>query len=137
MLVTCALSHDIGVRILSDVAVVIICRRHKLLLSRQAFIKEYMETKENEGAAVNTAPIKWAQRSDCLFLTVDLHGTLSLHVRLLVALSRPKLLSILIEFRRQDGLLCDEYSSPCHSRSNVCWEFSLTRRKSCDVLASL
>jgi hypothetical protein len=33
-----------------------------------------METKENEGAAVNTAPIKWAQRSDCLFLTVDLHG---------------------------------------------------------------
>jgi len=24
--------------------------------------------------AVNTAPIKWAQRSDCLYLTVDLHG---------------------------------------------------------------
>lgn len=27
--------------------------------------------------AINTAPIKWAQRSDCLFLTVDLHGVTS------------------------------------------------------------
>jgi hypothetical protein len=77
-----------------------------------------METKENKGAAVNTAPIKWAQRSDCLFLTVDLHGTFSL--RLLVAVCdfvETKAIIYLDRVSKTDGLWCDEYSSPCHSRS--------------------
>jgi hypothetical protein len=42
-------------------------------LREQAIIEEQaLFTMEQK--AVNTAPIKWAQRSDCLYLTVDLHG---------------------------------------------------------------
>jgi cytosolic prostaglandin-E synthase len=37
-------------------------------------IRYIRETATPMAAAVNTAPIKWAQRSDFLYVTIDLHG---------------------------------------------------------------